>query len=115
MIGTIMNKQVLENAFMRIEYLTDSLRIVGLIPAGKANMLADLTELPPVSTTYGDFYFHGGHRLWHAPEAMPRTYIPDLGQLMITETSEGVLLESPTEVGTGIRKGMEVRLAADQP
>jgi hypothetical protein len=113
--GTIMNIHVLENAFLRIEYLTDSLRIVGLIPAGKANMLADLTDLPPISTQYGDFYFHGGHRLWHAPEAMPRTYIPDIGELTITDAPEGVLLESPTEAGTGIRKRMEIRLAADQP
>src|SRR5215211_6366822 len=110
-----MNKQVLETAFLQIEYLTNSLRIVGLIPAGKANMLADLTHLPPASTKYGDFYFHGGHRLWHAPEAMPRTYIPDIGELTITEIPRGVLLESPTEAGTGIRKGMEIRLAADQP
>ena len=110
-----MNKQVLENAFLQIEYLTNSLRIVGLTPAGKANMLADLTDLSPISTKYGDFYFHGGHRLWHAPEAMPRTYIPDIGELTITEIPGGVLLESPTEAGTGIRKGMEIRLAADQP
>jgi hypothetical protein len=115
MIGTIMNKQVLENSFLQIEYLTDSLRIVGLSPHGKANLLADLTDLPPISTKYGDFYFHGGHRLWHAPEAMPRTYIPDISELTITEIPEGVLLESPTEAGTGIRKRMEIRLAADQP
>src|SRR5215212_5348070 len=98
-----MNKQVLENAFLQIEYLTNSLRIVGLIPAGKANMLADLGDLPPISTKYGDFYFHGGHRLWHAPEAMPRTYIPD-GDLTITELPDGVLLEAQAEPGTAIRK-----------
>ena len=110
-----MNKQVLENPFLQIEFLTNSLRIVGLTPARKANMLADLTDLPPISTKYGDFYFHGGHRLWHAPEAMPRTYIPDTGELTITKIPEGVLLESPTEAGTGIRKGMEIHLATAQP
>ena len=115
MTGTIMNKHVLENAFLQIEYLTDSLRIVGLTPAGKTNMLADLSDFPPIPTVYGDFYFHGGHRLWHSPEAMPRTYIPDTGELTITNFSEGVSLEAQTESGTGIRKRMEIRLAVDKP
>ena len=72
-----MNKAVLKNDYLEIEYLTDTLRIIGLIPAGKTNMLADLRNSPDVPTPYGDFHFRGGHRLWHAPEAMPRTYIPD--------------------------------------
>src|SRR5215217_5966423 len=110
-----MNKQVLENAFLQIEYLTNSLRIVGLTPAGKSNMLAELSDLPPISTSYGDFYFHGGHRLWHAPEAMPRTYIPD-GKLTTTELSDGgVLLETTAEPGTGIRKQIKIHLAPDKP
>lgn len=109
-----MNKQILKNDFLQIEYLTDSLRIMGLIPAGKTNMLADISDAPPLPTPYGEFHFTGGHRLWHAPEAMPRTYIPDTVPT-ITELSDGVALEAQTESGTGIRKRIELRLAKDKP
>ncbi len=109
-----MDKRVLKNDFMQIEYLADSLRISGLMPTGKANMLVDLSDLPPIATPFGDFHFRGGHRLWHAPEAMPRTYIPDR-ELKITDLPDGVLLEAPTEQGTGIRKRIEIHLAPDKP
>jgi len=93
----------------------DALRITGLTPKGKKNIFADLSQQPPISTTYGDFYFHGGHRLWHSPEAMPRTYIPDSGPLSITALPDGVILEAQTEPDTGIRKRIEIRLATDTP
>ena len=109
-----MDKRTLENDFFQIEYRTDALRISGITPTGKTNLLVDLAEMPPVNTPYGNFHFLGGHRLWHAPEAMPRTYIPD-GELKITEQADGVALESVTESGTGIRKRIEIQLAADTP
>jgi hypothetical protein len=107
------DKRILKNDFLQIEYPTDALRITGLTPAGKTDLLADLHDLAPISTPYGDFHFRGGHRLWHAPEAMPRTYIPDT-PVMITELADGVFLEAQTEPSTGIRKRIEIRLAADQ-
>lgn len=110
-----MEKRTLQNEFLTLEYLTHSLRISGLTPMGKPNLFADLSDEPPISTPYGDFYFRGGHRLWHAPEAMPRTYAPDTGELKITELSDGVILETQTEPGTGIRKRIEIRLASDKP
>jgi hypothetical protein len=109
-----MERQVLKNDFLQIEFLTNALRIVGLTPAGKTNLLADLSDLASISTKYGDFYFHGGHRLWHAPEAMPRTYIPDQ-ELTVTDLPDGVLLDAQTEPGTGIRKSIEILLAKDKP
>ena len=109
-----MHKRILKNDFLQIEYLTNTLRIMGLTPTGKPNMLVDLSELPPIPTPYGDFHFHGGHRLWHAPEAMPRTYIPDT-PLTITELLDGVLLEAQIEPGTGIRKRIEIHLSPDKP
>lgn len=110
-----MNKRLLKNDFLQLEYLTESLRISGLTPTGKTNLLADLSHFPPIPTPDGDFHFRGGHRLWHAPEAMPRTYAPDTGELMITDLPDGVILETQTEPGTGIRKRIEIRLAADKP
>lgn len=110
-----MNKRILKNDFLQIEYRTDSQRISGLIPAGKSNMLADLSNFPPISTPYGEFHFRGGHRLWHSPEAFPRTYIPDIGEMIITDITNGVILETQTEPGSGIRKRIEIQLAADKP
>lgn len=109
-----MNKRTLKNNFLEIEYLTNALRISGLTPKGKTNLLADLSHQAPVPTPYGDFYFLGGHRLWHAPEAMPRTYIPDT-DLKITDLPNGVILEAQTEPGTGIRKRIEINLASNAP
>jgi hypothetical protein len=110
-----MNTRTLSNNLLELKYLTDSLRITGLTLKGKSNLFADLSHLPPISTPYGDFHFRGGHRLWHAPESMPRTYAPDTGALIITELVDGVSLEAQTEPGTGIRKRIDIRLAADTP
>lgn len=110
-----MNKRTLKNDFLEIEYLTHSLRISGLTLKGKTDLLADMSHQPPIATPYGDFYFRGGHRLWHAPEAMPRTYIPDTGELKIIDLPNGVILEAQTEAGTGIRKRIEICLAVDKP
>ena len=110
----IMNKHLLKNDFLQIEYRTDALRISGIIPTGKANLLVDLHDMPPVATPYGEFHFLGGHRLWHAPEAMPRTYIPD-GEVQTSDVPNGVFLGTATEAGTGIQKCMEIRLSPTKP
>jgi len=110
-----MNSRTISNNFLELEYLIDSLRIIGLTPKGKTNLFADLSHLPPIPTPYGDFHFRGGHRLWHAPESMPRTYIPDIGELKITKQDDAIIMETQAESGTGIRKRIDVRLAADAP
>jgi len=110
----IMSKTTLQNKFIEVEYLQNALRIMGLTPAGKTNLLADISDASAVPTPYGDFRFLGGHRLWHSPEAMPRTYIPDT-PVTITELSDGVILDTQSESGTGIRKQIEIHLASDKP
>ena len=110
-----MNTKTLSNDFLELEYRTDVLRIIGLKPKGKKNIFADLSHLQPITTEYGDFHFHGGHRLWHAPESMPRTYIPDSHEITVTDIQDGVSLEAPTESGTGIRKRIDIQLASAAP
>ncbi len=110
-----MNKQTLKNDFLQIEYLTNSLWITGLSLAGGPNLLAELDNFPSVATPYGDYHFRGGHRLWHAPEAIPRSYIPDDDGISITELPDGVIMERKTEPDTGIRKRIEIHLATDKP
>lgn len=109
-----MKKFILKNEHLEIEYLPRPMRIIGLTPHGGSNLLADMSDSPPLPTPYGDFHFHGGHRLWHSPEAMPRTYIPDQ-PVTITNSPDGVILEAQTEPGTGIRKRIEIHLAKDEP
>jgi len=62
-----MEKGVLKNDSVQVEYLKDALRISGLRPAGKSNLLVQLAESVSVPAPYGNFYFRGGHRLWSAP------------------------------------------------
>lgn len=109
-----MTTRTIQNKFLQIEFLTEALRITGLTLTGKSNLFVQLPDSASAATPYGQFYFRGGHRLWHAPEAMPRTYIPEQ-DVAITERSNGVTLELPAEQGTGIRKSMEIQLAPDKP
>ncbi|HNN12734.1 MAG TPA: hypothetical protein PKL78_04200, partial [Anaerolineales bacterium] len=44
----------------------------------------------------------------------PRTYAPDTGELKITDLPNGVILETQTEPGSGIRKRIEIQLAPDK-
>ncbi|HLO28456.1 MAG TPA: hypothetical protein VK249_04940 [Anaerolineales bacterium] len=106
--------RVLENQFVQLEYLANSARIVRFSPQGGTNMFADLGRIP-VQTPYGDFYFRGGHRLWHAPEAMPRTYLPDNEGAIVSEVPHGARIEMPAEPWTHIAKSIEIRLNPDQP
>ncbi len=106
--------RVLENQFFQVEYLAHSARIVRFALKGKTNMFADL-GLTPIQTPYGDFYFRGGHRLWHSPEARPRTYIPDNEGALINEIPNGVRIDMPTEAWTHLAKAIEIELNPDRP
>jgi hypothetical protein len=59
----------LENEFLRVDYLvTTGPSIIGLYAKGvEDNLLAETpdTHRP---TPHGEYYVHGGHRLWTAPE-----------------------------------------------
>ncbi len=110
-----MKTKTLSNDFLELEYCTDALRVTSLKPKGKKNLFADLSQMAPISTNYGDFYFLGGHRIWHAPESMPRTYIPDSGDIKVTDIRGGVILEAPTEPDSGIQKRIKIQLASDTP
>ncbi len=62
-----------------------------------------------------EYRFYGGHRLWHAPEAIPRTYVPDNRPVQVEEAGGALRLIQPAEPGTGIQKEMEIRLVPGQP
>ena len=58
-----------------------------------------------------EFRLYGGHRLWHAPESLERTYCPDNSPVTIEIGADGVRLTQPTEARTGIQKEMVVSLS----
>lgn len=105
----------LDNGFIHIEALTQAgPRITHLSLPGGENLLVRLGANDKRNTAYGDLYFIGGHRLWHAPEALPRTYIPDNDGLTVGDIPDGLRLQGPTEPGSGIAKTIELRLSPGQ-
>lgn len=108
--------RTIQNRYLRLEFLADAgPRLVRLSLAGSKDNL--LVEIPDerVDTPYGPFYLRGGHRLWHSPEAFPRSYIPDNNGLQVEEIPGGVRLVGTTEQATGIQKMMEIRLDDERP
>ncbi|MGP8079029.1 MAG: hypothetical protein ACLPVI_00770 [Dehalococcoidales bacterium] len=51
---------------------------------------------------------YSGHRLWHAPEAFPRSYIPDNNPIEFKQHNKFFSLTPPTEAETGIQKEMDI-------
>ncbi len=104
---------VLKNRYLRLEVLSGGTRLVRLSYRGSSNLFAELPS--SLNTAYGDFHFLGGHRLWHSPEAMPRTYLPDIGEAQVEELPDGLRITRPPEAGSGIIKQIEVRMNAHKP
>jgi len=58
---------------------------------------------------------YGGHRLWHSPEANPRSYQPDNSPITAAMEGDTLHLTQPTEAATGIQKEMLVTMDRDAP
>ncbi len=66
--------------------------------------------------TGGDEWrIYGGHRLWHAPEASPRTYWPDNSPVDYGWDGKTLTLTQETEGSTGIAKVMKITMAENDP
>src|SRR5664280_209766 len=64
--------------------------------------------------TGGDGWrIYGGHRLWHAPEVVPRTTFPDNGPVAFEEDGDLARLTQPVEPTTGIQKEIDIFLDPD--
>jgi hypothetical protein len=61
----------------------------------------------------GVWRIYGGHRLWHAPEAIPRTYCPDNDPVTYSYDSQTLKITQPREGGTGMVKEMEISLSSE--
>jgi len=98
----------LSNALISLDLLSGGPHIVSLRYRGGANLFGELFEQK--DTGYGNYYSFGGHRLWHSPEAMPRTYLPNAGEAQVEEIPNGVRITRPPEPVGGIVKQIEVQL-----
>lgn len=63
--------------------------------------------------SYGTWRLHGGHRFWHAPEDMIRTYIPDDEPVLVEQHGSFIRVRQPLEPKTGISKELDIALAPD--
>ena len=62
-----------------------------------------------------EWNIYGGHRLWAAPEVMPRTYYPDNASVSVQVEGEAVTFLSPIETTTHLQKAITVKFIADAP
>jgi hypothetical protein len=103
--------RTLANGRVRLDVLEGAgPRVVRLLAPGGENLFV---EMPAKAwrTPQGLYQIRGGHRLWHAPEAYPRSYQPDNEGVVIAEVPGGLRLEQPAEPATGIAKAMTITLA----
>ena len=76
---------------------------------GKENVLCEVRDEDGI-TGGGTWHTFGGHRLWHSPEASPRTYQADNAPVPFEEAEGLIRLEPAFETATGIQKELDVSL-----
>ena len=90
-------------------------RILSLRFLGGENLLAEQPNAVAQRPDGSLYHFVGGHRLWHAPEHMPRTYVLDSAPVEIEPIADGLLVRQPVEVETGMEKTIQIGLRVDVP
>jgi hypothetical protein len=103
--------QAIENASLRLEYMTGAgPRLLRLFAAGcERNLFA---EIPQVSwdTPHGTYHPYGGPRLWRSPEIPETTYLPDDRPPRVEALPDGVRITGAPDSVHGLGKTLEVRL-----
>jgi hypothetical protein len=84
-------------------------RIIRYAFVGEENILAEMPD-DAVKTELGVWKPWGGHRLWTAPEAMPRSYSPDNDRIFHEIQGNTIRLVQAIEPRTGIQKELTVSL-----
>lgn len=107
------NSYRLSNDLVDLVVLTDvGPRIIRFGFIGEENEFKEYEEMR--GKIGGDEWrIYGGHRLWHAPEIIPRTYFPDNSPVQWEEHGDFVRLVQPVEATTGIQKEIDIRLYPD--
>lgn len=88
-------------------------RIVGVWRGESPEMLARLPEHLGIELPEGGTYrFHGGHRLWAAPEVPAVTYAQDDHRCEVATTANGLRITAPADTA-GLTKEIRVGLEDD--
>lgn len=105
----------LSNGLVELVATTDvGPRLIRLGFPGESNEFREVPEhLGQVGGNQWRSY--GGHRLWHAPEQKPRTYLPDNEPVQLEEQGELVRLVQPLEAATGIQKEIDLWVDPTHP
>ncbi len=86
-------------------------RIIRFGFVGGQNMFKEFPDM--IGKTGGEEWLnYGGHRLWAAPEAKPRTYFPDNFPVKADWDGKTLTLTPPPETVNGLQKQMAVTMAA---
>jgi len=88
-------------------------RILAVSALGRQNLLGIDADLKGVVAHPDTWVNYGGHRLWIAPQAYPRTYAPDNSPVTVAGDSLDVVLTQPTDASTGIEKQLRVTIGPD--
>ena len=100
----------LSNKTVEVVVTTDiGPRIVRYGFVGEDNLLGETGD-DMVKTELGVWRPVGGHRLWTAPEAMPRSYSPDNDPVSFTIDGNTIRLVQRVEPKTGVEKALTVTL-----
>lgn len=89
-------------------------RIVHYGLAGAGNALGTAAG-HCVDTALGPWRPRGGHRLWMAPEHLPRSYAPDDQRVTVAVAGSTVSLVGEVEPGSHLQKRLDVTLANTGP
>lgn len=82
-------------------------RVIGGFIKGGDNIFVVMPNEPMKNVDTG-FKLRGGHRLWHSPEAAPRSYAADNVPVKVTSTDEGLVFDCEPEAITGIKKTITI-------
>src|ERR1043166_2992834 len=100
----------LENGKIEVVATTDvGPRVIRCGFVGGENILGEFES--DLGQTDGETWrAYGGHRLWHSPEQIPRTYQRDNGPVAHAWDGTTLRLTQPIEHATGIEKHIEITL-----
>jgi hypothetical protein len=84
-------------------------RVIRYARPGGQNLFKEFAEQMG-KTSGAEWFSFGGHRLWHAPEIMPRTYAPDFDPVAHTWKAGVLTLKQRVEPSTGIEKTITIQM-----
>lgn len=103
----------ISNNLIELIVLTDvGPRIIHLAFKGSENMLYE-NKADAGQTGGTQWRTYGGHRLWHAPEDVVRTYVPDNFPVQVKQLKDGARFTAPIE-SSGLQKIVEIHLSENE-